>query len=145
MRAYRFSLETVMRIRLLEERLARERLLEASRDVRRARDAFVAADASLSELTLATEPTSIGHLRWVADQAERLAGERRATRDALAGSRDAREIASRAWVIARRRAEVLERLRAEGVARWRDDLRREESAELDDLATIRHGVLAVTS
>jgi hypothetical protein len=134
-----------MRIRLLEERLARERLLLASRDLRRARDAFDAVDASLRRLALATGPTSIGHLHWVADQAERLAGQRHDTRTALDEASDAREAASRAWDVARRRAEVLERLRADGVARWRDDLRREETAELDDLATIRHGARVGTS
>ncbi len=134
-----------MRIRLLEERLARERLLTASRDLRRARDAADAVDASLRQLTQATAPTSIGHLQWVAAQADRLAEQRRVVRRVLAHARDAREVASHAYVAARRRADVLERLRAENLARWRDDWRREESTELDDLATIRHGTGAVIS
>ena len=134
-----------MRIRLLEERLARERLLVAARDVRHAIDAIDVIDASIGQLTLGDEPTSIGHLRWVADQAERLATQREGARASLAHARETREAASRTWTAARRRAEVLERLRAEGVARWRDEMAREEAAELDDLATIRHGAQAVAS
>lgn len=132
-----------MRIRLLEERLARERLFVASRDLRLARDTLDVVEATLGALALSNEATSIGHLRWVADQADRLAVECHEARGVLADAHDAREAASHAWTDARRRAEVLERLRAAEVARWRDELRREETAELDDLATIRHGSLVV--
>ena len=51
--------------------------------------------------------------------------------------------AGRAWNVATKRSGVLERLDAQGLARWRDEALRHEAAELDDLTNARHGLSVV--
>jgi len=145
MKVYRFSLETVMRIRALEERLAREHLMLAQRNLRHAHGVFEAAQASLAALTVPTGPTTMGDLCWIGDQADRLAEEVRICHEVVAAAESAREGFSQAWHLARKRLGALERLNVEGLARWKDESQRQEVAELDDVANVRHGLVRARS
>jgi flagellar export protein FliJ len=142
-RAYRFRLATVARIRALEERVAAERFMVALRDLRKAEESRRAAEVALSALEAPTGLTTMAAMTWVGDQAERLA-------DSLAGCRaSVTEAASwcaearAAWDVAARRAGVLERLDEHGLARWREETLRQEAIELDDLSLARHGAIGV--
>lgn len=143
MKAYRFSLDAVLRIRALEERIARERLVVAQRNLRRAQTLCAEREAAMAGLALPTEPTRMGTVHWVADQAERLSEEVRVSRELLIVATFTRDEASRAWHLARKRVGALEKLNSEGLARWKDAAGRYEVAELDDLANRRHGLRGV--
>lgn len=143
MKVYHFSLGTVMRIRALEERLAREHLMLAQRDLRRAQGIYQGAEASLAALAVPTGPTTVGQIRWIGDQAARLFEEVRVSREAMVAAASVREEASHSWHMTRKRLGTLERLDSQGLARWQDEVRRQEVAELDDLANTRHGLVGV--
>lgn len=145
MKAYRFSLDTVMRIRALEERIAREHLMTAQRALRHAQGLCATVEASLAALEVPTGPTTMGSVHWIADQAGRLSDEVRASREVVVAAASTREEASRSWHLARKRLGTLERLDSEGFARWKDEAQRHEVAELDDLANVRHGLVGVRS
>jgi len=141
MRAYRFPLATVARIRALEERLARERFMVALRDLRRAQDAHKEAAAALAALGAPTGPTTMGEVHWIQSQAERLSEQVQRSREVVVGAVSTRDEASGAWRVALKRSSVLERLDARSLARWRDEVQRGEVAELDDLANARYGLV----
>lgn len=145
MKVYRFSLGTVMRIRALEERIARERVVVAQRDLRHAQVLCAAVEASLAALEAPIGLTTISEVHWIADQAARLSEEVRANREVVAAAASVREEASRSWHLARKRLATLERLDSEGRARWKNEVQRHEVAELDDLSNARHGLAGVRS
>lgn len=143
MKVYHFSLGTVMRIRALEERLAREHLMLAQRELRRAQGVYQDNSASLAALAVPTGVTTMGQVRWIGDQAGRIFEEVQMSREAMVAAASTREEASRSWHVARKRLGTLERLNVQGLARWKDEVRRQEVAELDDLANTRHGLIGV--
>ncbi|HUX03536.1 MAG TPA: flagellar FliJ family protein [Acidimicrobiales bacterium] len=143
MKAYHFSLSTVLRIRALEERLARERLLVAQRALRTAHQEHQALAAKLGELTVPSRLTTIEEIRWVGDQAQRLNEQIRVRHERVVEVSCARDQANAAWTAARKRTGALERLEAQSVARWRHESERSEVAELDDVANARHRVAGV--
>lgn len=143
MKAYRFSLDAVLRVRTLQERIAREQLMVAQRKLRQAQGRCTALQASMDGLALPTEPTRMGTIHWIGEQAGRLSEEVVAIRELSAAAATALEDASRVWHDARKRMGTLERLDSEGMARWKDAAAREEVAELDDLASTRHGLRVV--
>jgi flagellar export protein FliJ len=137
-RAYRFRLATVARIRALEESVARERLMVAQRDVRLAREAVGAAEAALGALRAPTGLSTMAALTWTGEQADRLAGTVRARRTAMAAAASRCVEARLAWDVASKRSGALERLDAQRFARWRDETARQEATELDDLSHARY-------
>jgi flagellar export protein FliJ len=139
MKAYRFRLGSVARVRALEERVARERLMVALRDVRHAEEAAEAAQRALEALAMPEGTVTAADLVWLGEQAERLSDAVQARRRALAAAVSSREAARVAWSAAAKRAEVLERLDVQARAQWSADLLRQEGAELDDLAMVRRG------
>ncbi|HUZ42011.1 MAG TPA: hypothetical protein VMU68_11555 [Acidimicrobiales bacterium] len=144
MKAYRFSLHTVLRIRGLEERLARERLVVASRAVHQAEDTHRAREVVLAQLVAPPGVVTMNELHWVADQAARQAERILSSRQALIDAALARDEARRAWYAARQRASVLERLQAQGLARWKEEVQRKMGLELDDLTNARHGYVGAS-
>jgi flagellar export protein FliJ len=144
-KSYRFPLATVLRIRLLQERLARETFMLAQRDLRAAEEVRREAHERLAALAGPGAVTSIDEVRWLADQAERLARALREADEALTAAIAHRGEANSAWHVARRRAGALERLDDKAIARWRDEMTRVEVAELDDLANARHGAPSESS
>jgi flagellar export protein FliJ len=140
MKAYRFRLATVARIRALEERAAADRFTIARRELRRAREGERAARAALAALPAPSGVRTISSLRWTADQAERLSDSVRRHGELVAAAASACAEARREWSEAARRSEVLQRLDAQAFARWQGDAMRQESAELDDLSHARRGL-----
>lgn len=138
MKAYAFRLGVVARIRALEERVARERFMLATRDRRIAEEREVTASAELARLAPVSGEVLASELRWSGAQSERQAVIVRERHDEVLRTSLLRDEAHEAWSVASKRAGVLERLREQGVARWRDDLLAEESAELDDLSNARY-------
>lgn len=145
MKAYRFSLSTVLRIRALEERLARERLLVAQRALRHALEEHRVATARLGGLGASRALTTIEEVRWLGDQAQRLRDEIQLRHEGVLEASRVRDEAGAAWTVARKRAGALERLEVEHQARWRDESQRLEVAELDELGNARHRVAGVGS
>jgi hypothetical protein len=137
-KAYTFRLGVVARIRALEERVARERFMLATRDKRLAEEREVTASTELARLAPVTGEVFASELRWSGAQSERQAVLVRERHDEVLRTSLLRDEAHEAWSVASKRAGVLERLREQGVARWRDDLLAEEAAELDDLSNARY-------
>jgi flagellar export protein FliJ len=144
-KAYRFRLATVARIRALEERVAADRFMVAQRDLRRAQGAERAAARDLGLLAGPEELTTMAEVSWIGEQAERLAATLAACRDDVATAAEACTDARRHWDVALRRSEVLQRLHEQGMARWRAESLRHEAAELDDLSNSRHRLLGAGS
>jgi flagellar export protein FliJ len=139
MRAYRFRLATVARVRVLEERVAKDRFMTALRGVRLAEEAERDATSALRGLEAPQGSVTVADVVWLGDQAERCAESLRACRQVVAAARSRCAEARRAWNDAAKRASVLERLDDEGRAQWRQDALRHEVAELDDLTQVRYG------
>jgi flagellar export protein FliJ len=137
-KAYRFRLATVARIRALEERVAADRFKVTQRDLRLAQEAASAAARDLRSLAGPEGVTTISEVRWIGEQAERLAASMDLRREKVAAAAVACTDARRQWDIALRRSEVLQRLDDQGMARWRAETMRHEAAELDDLSISRH-------
>lgn len=138
MRARQFSLATVMRIRNLEERLARERLFVAQRALRQAQGNYRSAHDALTSYPGPQDSTPIESVRWMHDQATRLGDALHESAKELLLAATHRDEVTASWHQARKRFEVLSRLDADGAARWRASVQREEAAELDDLTNARY-------
>jgi flagellar export protein FliJ len=137
-KAYRFGLASVARIRALQERVARDELVLSQRSVRRAEEAVYGAESALRALRVPEGPMTPDDLVWIGDQAERLSSSLTTCRETLAGALSTREQSRQAWNVAAKRSGVLERLDQQDRALWRVESLRQETAELDDLAQIRH-------
>ncbi len=141
MKAYRFRLAAVARIRAIEERVCRDRFVTAVRDLRRAREAERAAKVALAALEAPAGVVMMSDLLWTSDQAERLADAVLANHETAVLAEAASVAARRAWEAAAKRSGVLDRLDEHAFARWRDEFLQAEAAELDDLSAARHGWL----
>lgn len=138
MKVYEFRLATVERIRVLEERLAREKLVATLRELRSAQAANEAAHTSLRAMASVTGVVTMADIQWLDDQRERLSESLRICSQKVALAQSISADARVAWGMATKRAEVLERLDAQGVVIWRDVATRGEVAESDDLANARY-------
>lgn len=137
MKAYRFRLATVERIRELEERVARDAFMTAVRAVREARGLEEVAHRDLLAHDSLHGVVSGEDVRFHVEQAERLAATLEERRE-IRRQRERDALASRErWDVASRRATVLARLDEDAHQRWRQDVAREEVAEADDLTTSR--------
>jgi flagellar export protein FliJ len=141
MKAYRFRLATVARIRALEERVAADRFRLSLRQLRLAQEVERAAQGALAELQAPTEVATMSDHQWTSDQAERLAASLGLSREAVAAAELSCAEARQGWKVATKRSGVLERLDEDGFARWRDEMMRHEAAELDDLSLARLGLI----
>jgi flagellar export protein FliJ len=144
-KAYRFRLATVARIRALEERVAADRFRVAQRDLRQAQGAHDAAARDLGLLKGPAGLMTMAEVTWLGEQAERLSATLAACREDVVVAEAACVEARRQWDIALRRSEVLARLDEQGRARWRADALRHEAAELDDLSNARHRLVGAGS
>ncbi len=140
MRAYRFRLEEVARVRALQERLAGHSLADATAGLRRAEGALASARASLAALDAPQGETSPGAVSWTRDQSDRMGATR------LLRTRDVdeavEEVASarQAWERARKRCAMIERLDARQRALWQEEFDRSEAKALDDLVATRYAI-----
>ncbi len=137
MRAFRFRLESVARVRGHQERAAAQRFALATRDLRNAQTRCAQMRAATRQLEFPEGHTHMAALLWVQEQSDRMA-ELVRRHDALAAKAEAAADEARgAWVEAERRCRALGRLEERQHNRWLVDADRAVVAELDDMATVR--------
>jgi flagellar export protein FliJ len=137
MKAYRFRLATVVRVRELQERAAAQRLGDTMRSLHAARNEHARACATLARLPALQGSATPAELHWIHDQADRMSATvQREGERVRAASAEAVE-ARRTWELAEQRCTVLERLDDRQHAKWQADLDRSDATELDDLAAVR--------
>ena len=139
MKKYRFRLDTVLRVRRLQEEQARYALLEANRSVIRAAEELRQRRETLVERTAlpaATEPEKFIAQRGHADRlaaAVRTAAGREV--DALEVQTDKRD----EWSLRAQRVASLERLDERASDQYRIEANRDEMKLVDDLVSSRFG------
>jgi flagellar protein FliJ len=136
-RAYRFRLESVLRVRRLQERVAAQQLAVAANTLQGARTEYAGARRSLEDLASPTGRVTADAVAWAYAQAGRLseAAQRRAD-DVEAAEETARQ-ARHEWGCASQRTATLDRLDERHLALWRSAFDRSEANVLDDVATRR--------
>jgi flagellar export protein FliJ len=136
-KAFRFRLESVARIRAHQERAAAQRLALAARDLREAQTRCAAIRAAAQQLSFPEGRSQMAAVLWVQDQSERLSDLLRQREAVAASAAVAATEARGAWVEAERRCRALGRLEARQQDRWQIEADRAVTAELDDMATVR--------
>ncbi len=138
MKSYRFRLASVARIRALEERVARNRLMLDLRDLHYAQEMERSASASLAALDPPSGLVSIAEVRWIEDQAERLSDSVRSCQLKVRTAESACVESRQSWNEAIKRAGALARLERQEYVNWRAEALREETAEIDEIGSTRH-------
>ena len=137
MKAYRFRLDSVLRVRQLQERVAAQQLAVAVRDLHCARTELTRARRSLEGLAAPTGRLTVGAVEWTHAQSDRMSERARRSADEVEAAEEVARQATQTWGSARQRTAMLERLDERHVALWRAELDRSEAVELDDLTTGR--------
>jgi flagellar protein FliJ len=136
-RAYRFRLDSVLRVRQLQERAAAQQLALAIRDLHRARAELASARRALAGMTAPAGRLTVGAVEWTHAQSDRISERARQRGDALEAAQELARQATEAWGAARQRTATLERLDERHLALWRTEFDRSEGVVLDDLTTAR--------
>jgi flagellar protein FliJ len=136
-KAYRFRLESVLRVRRLQERVATQQLAEAVRALHHAQSESAVARRSLENAAAPVGRLTIGPLEWSHEQSTRLSDAARTRAEAADAAAEAARQADAVWGAARRRTATLERLDERHLVLWQQELDRSEAAVLDELATRR--------
>jgi flagellar protein FliJ len=134
-KAYRFRLESVLRVRRLQEQVATQKLAVAVRALHQAESESACAKRSLEGLAAPAGRLTMEAVHWVHDQSTRMSDTLRARTEAAAAATEAAVQANQEWGSARRRTATLERLDERHVALWRIEADRSEAKVLDELAT----------
>ncbi len=137
MKAYRFRLDSVLRVRQLQERVAAQQLAVAVRDLHCARAQLARARRALAGLDAPAGRLTIGAVQWTHAQSDRMSETARQSADEVEKAGEAARRATQAWGSARQRTAMLERLDERHLRRWQDEFERSEAVVLDDLATGR--------
>jgi flagellar protein FliJ len=138
-KAYRFRLDSVLRVRRLQEQAATQQLAASVRALHHAQSESARARRSLEDMTAPAGRVTIGAFRWAYAQSTRMSETARERAEAVETAAETAREANVAWGRARQRTATLERLDERHVALWRRELDRSEAAVLDDLATRRSG------
>jgi flagellar export protein FliJ len=144
-KAYRFRLESVLRVRQLQERAAAQRLAVAVRALHDARAELVRARRSLESLAAPAGRLTAGAVQWAQGQSDRLAENTRIKADEVHAAEEEARQATELWGSARQRTATLERLDERHLALWRTEFDRSEAVVLDDLATRRTSLESAAS
>jgi flagellar export protein FliJ len=136
-KAYRFRLDSVLRVRQLQERVAAQQLAVAARELHGARTELARARRSLDGLAAPTGRLTVGAVEWVHAQSSRMSDTARERADAVEAAQEVTRQATDVWGSARQRTTMLERLDERHVALWRVERDRVDAVELDDLTTGR--------
>ncbi len=139
MKAFRFRLESVARVRDHQERAAAQQLAVAARNLRLARSECAEARAALHGLAVRQGRSDAATLHWVQSQSERMAATLRHREELVTAAEVAVRESRHAWVGAERRCTMLRRLEERQRGRWQVDADRAAANELDDMATVRFG------
>ncbi len=138
MRAFRFRLESVARVREHQERAAAQRVALAMRALREAESRCAEIRAATRQLAFPEGRVEMATLLWTHDQSSRM-GELLRHHQGLRAKSEARASDARqTWVEAERRCRALRRVEARQRQRWQLDADRAVAAELDDMATVRY-------
>ena len=137
MRAYRFRLESVLRVRHLQERAAAQRLALAVRELQCARTELARARRCLADLNAPAGRLTVGAVEWAHAQSDRMSESVRASADEVEAAEEMARQATQAWGSARQRTATLERLDERHLALWRTEFDRSEAVARDDLTTAR--------
>jgi len=134
---YRFSLETALRVRRVQEEAAGFALARANHDLQRAMDTYRGALARYEALAPAHGTQELSTFRRDRDEAERMAASVQAAWVAVDVATD--EVAARhaEWLAASRRVAALEKLDDRRRAEWLVEERRAEVAAIDESAISR--------
>jgi flagellar export protein FliJ len=136
-RAYRFRLDSVLRVRQLQERAAAQRLAVAMRELHGARDALDRARRSLEDLAAPVGHLTVGAVEWSHAQSGRMSDGARQRAEEVQRAEDAAHQANQAWGSARQRTAMLERLDERHLALWQVEFDRSEARALDERASVR--------
>lgn len=137
MKAYRFRLDSVLRVRQLQERVATQQLAVALRELHCARAELACVRRSLEGLAAPSGRLTIGAVQWTHAQSSRMSEAARQRADIVDAAEEAARQATQAWGSARQRTATLERLDERHLALWRREFDRSEGVVLDELATRR--------
>jgi flagellar export protein FliJ len=136
-KAYRFRLDSVLRVRQLQERAAAQRLAAAVRELQCARAELASARRSLAGLAAPAGRLSAGTVQWTQAQSDRMSERARQRADEVDTAEELARQATQAWGTAQQRMATLERLDERHLAMWRTEFDRSEGLALDDLTTAR--------
>jgi flagellar protein FliJ len=134
-KAYRFRLDSVLRVRRLQEQVATQQLAAAVRRLDHAQSESAQARRSLAGMAAPAGRLTIGAVQWAHAQSTRMSETACEKAEAVEVAAEAARRANEAWGTARQRTATLERLDERHVAPWLSELERSEAAVLDDLAT----------
>ena len=137
MKAYRFRLEAVLRVRQLQERLAAQQLALAARELHAAEAGLARARGALDRLPAPEGRVRVDEVNWTQAQAHRMSDTARQWAEKVEAASEAARQSKDAWGCARQRTAMLERLDERHLAQWRAELDRSEVVEVDDLTTAR--------
>jgi flagellar export protein FliJ len=138
-KAYRFRLQSVLRVRQLQEQAAAQQLAVALRDLQGAQSQLADARRCLAGLAAPSGRHVAGDAQWTLAQSGRMSEKVCRTAGEVEAAQQVALQARKTWGDARQRTAVLERLDERHVALWRAELDRSEAAALDDLAIGRNG------
>jgi flagellar export protein FliJ len=136
-KAYRFRLDAVLRVRQLQERVAAQQLAVAVRDLQRARTELARARSLLAGLAAPAGRHTVGAAQWVQAQSGRMSERTSTCAVEVEAAQEVARQATLAWGSARQRTTMLERLDERHLAVWRAELDRSEAVALDELANRR--------
>jgi flagellar FliJ protein len=136
-KAYRFRLDSVLRVRQLQERAAAQRLALAVRELQCARAELASARRALAGLAAPEGRLSAGTVQWTQAQSDRMSEGARRRADEVETAEELARLATQDWGTARQRMATLERLDERHLALWRTEFDRSEGLALDDLTTAR--------
>lgn len=142
MKKFRFRLDPVLRVRRLQEDLARGELLRANRDLAVATGELAGRNESYGQ---APRPTGVQssdtfHRTWFRlDAAARAVLAAEAARQAR---QEAADLCRDEWTAASQRVSALERLEERAHDEWAVEIRRGEDRLADDLVVSRHKLRA---
>jgi flagellar export protein FliJ len=136
-KAYRFRLDAVLRVRQLQERVAAQQLAVAVREQHSAEVELARARRSLEVLAAPAGRVTVGTVQWVQAQGGRMSETARLRADDAEAAGEVMRQATQTWGSARQRTAMLERLDERHMALWRAELDRSEGVALDDLTTGR--------
>ncbi len=137
MRRYRFRLETISRIRDLEEHIAREKVMRAQYELHKANAMRDECADELRRFQIPSGVASISDLAWIGMQGERLGNSLAMAQEDVEKKDKACMEVKREWSERKKRASALVRLKARTRGEWKEEVLREEAGQLDEIATVR--------
>jgi flagellar FliJ protein len=138
LKRFRFRLEQVLRVRRVQEDMARAALMTAHHDARAAADVL---NSRIEDYTSASRPSgaqTYDDFNRTQSHLDNAAGAVDSARGAYSRAVDVVDVRQHAWASARQRVAALERLEARRRDEHALEVRRAEDRLVDDLVVARH-------